>query len=284
MRRSRLFAELSRASERPAPFSVYTADLLWTDDHISARMLEHHLNADTGLASRKHEFIERSAAWIANRFGLAPGISVADFGCGPGLYTTRFAGTGAAVTGIDFSARSIEHAQAEAERRGLRIEYVLADYLRFETDARYDLVTLIFCDLCALSPEQRAKLLGKFAGILGPGGALLLDVSSLAAFGRWRESSAFGRDFMNGFWSEADYFGFRFSFRYEAEKVTLDKYLIAEPARTWEVYNWLQYFSVDSLGRELEAAGLRVVEVLGDVAGAEYDERADQFAVVAVKT
>jgi len=110
-----------------------------------------------------------------------------------------------------------------------------------------------------------------------------MDVCSLAAFGRWKESTAFGRRFMSGFWSESDYFGFRISFKYEAERVTLDKYVVVEPARTWEVYNWLQYFDVESLECELRSAGFRIEEVYSDVAGATYDERADQFAVVAVE-
>jgi hypothetical protein len=38
-------AELARRAARPAPFSRYTAEELWTDDHTSARMLAFHLDA-----------------------------------------------------------------------------------------------------------------------------------------------------------------------------------------------------------------------------------------------
>jgi 2-polyprenyl-3-methyl-5-hydroxy-6-metoxy-1,4-benzoquinol methylase len=34
---------------------------------------------------------------------------IADFGCGPGLYTEKLAERGATVTGIDFSENSIRH-------------------------------------------------------------------------------------------------------------------------------------------------------------------------------
>ena len=48
-----MFEDLAALNERPAPFSVYTADILWTDPHISARMLDFHLNAEGDLASRR---------------------------------------------------------------------------------------------------------------------------------------------------------------------------------------------------------------------------------------
>jgi SAM-dependent methyltransferase len=278
---SLLFEELRRAALRPQPFATYTADTLWTDEHISSKMLEYHLNPDVGLASRKAAFIDASVEWICERFGLGDGTSVADFGCGPGLYASRFAERGSNVTGIDFSRRSIEYARGEAAKRGLPIEYVLADYLEFETEARFDLITMIFCDFCALSPRQRAALLARFRSFLKNDGSLLMDVSSLAAFGKWTESNAFGRRMMNGFWAPGDYYGFRASFKYERERVTLDKYTIVEPERRWEVYNWLQYFNIEALRSEFSDAGLSIVETYSDVAGRPYDAEEDQFAVVA---
>ena len=278
-----LYSQLLSAVTRPRPFETYTAERLWADPHISAKMLEYHLDPNVGLASRKAEFIESSAAWIADRFELSRAVSVADFGCGPGLYATRFAEAGARVTGIDFSPRSIEHARAHASSKGLRIDYVLADYLELETDARYDLITLIFCDLCPLSPAQRSVLLRRFHDLLTERGALLLDVCSLAAFERWTPSDVTERRLMNGFWSPGDYVGLRCSFKYEKEKVTLDKYTIVEPDTAWQVFNWLQYYDTDSLAAELEAAGLQVTETYSDVAGTPYASSADEFAVVAQK-
>ncbi len=48
---------------------------------------------------------------------------------------------------------------------------------------------MIMCDFCALSPEQRAKLLSKFKVLLNSGGAVLLDVYSLNAFDQKAESA-----------------------------------------------------------------------------------------------
>ena len=75
--------------------------------------------------------------------------------------------------------------------------------------------------------------------------------------------------------------GFLNRFKYDDHKVTLDKYTIVEPSRVRTVYNWLQFFSPESLKSEMEQAGLVVQETLGDVAGAPYAEENDDFAVVA---
>ncbi len=279
-----LYRTLLEVHERPDPFSVHTARDLWTDPHTSSRMLAYHLDGSVDVSSRRTEFIERSAAWIASRFDLGPEKAVVDFGCGPGLYTTRLARTGAQVTGLDFSPRSLEYARGVARDEGLSVEYVLTDYLEYTTDRRFDLVMMIMCDFCALGLPQRAQLLGTFREILKPGGTVLLDVYSLAAFGGREESAVSARNLMDGFWSPDDYFGFLNTFKYEAEKVMLDKFTIIEPERTRTVYNWLQYFSPEALRREFEDAGFSVEEILGDVAGGPFSENAEEFAVVARKS
>ena len=276
-----MYRELQEISSRPDVFSHYTAEDLWTDEHTSAKMLELHLDGSIDVSSRKTGFIDRSAAWISERFGLAPAKSVADFGCGPGLYTSRLAASGAAVTGIDFSARSIRYARDLAQRQGRPVEYLHGSYLDFESDKRFDLITMIMCDYCALSPGQRSSMLDRFQRHLKPGGALLLDVYSLTAFDAKEETSVFARGLLDGFWSAEPYFGFLNAFKYDSENVSLDKYTIIEETRTRVVYNWLQYFDPQSLKKELEGGGFVVEELLGDVAGGAHDPAATELAVIA---
>jgi len=278
---STVYAKLKEINQRPAPFSAYTAEELWADEHTSSRMLAYHLDGAIDVSSRKRDFIDRSVAWMTSRFALGEGKSVADFGCGPGLYTTRLAATGAAVTGIDFSGRSIEHARQQAQQQELSIDHIHANYLEFESGRRFDLITMIMCDFCALSPSQRQVLLGRFFSQLRPGGAVLLDVYSLQAFAAREEGASYAVDLLDGFWSPEPYFGFLNTFKYDAEKVVLDKYTIVEQERTRVIYNWLQYFDCDALKGELEGEGFLVAEFAGDVAGAPFDAARDEFAVIA---
>ncbi len=276
-----MFDELEHIHSRPEPFEFYTARELWTDEHTSKQMLSCHLNDAIDASSRSSAFIDRSVRWIVSHFQVGKGTRIADFGCGPGLYAARLARYGACVTGIDFSARSIRYAEETALRDGLSIRYVNQDYLEFEGSGRFELILMIMCDFCALGPEQRSRLLRKFRNLLEPGGSILLDVYSLAAFERREETATCEANLLDGFWSPNNYYGFLNTFKYDREKVILDKYTLVEADRTRTVYNWLQYFSRTELEREFLSCGLRVEEVCADVAGSPFDPGSDEFAVVA---
>ena len=278
-----MFEKLEKINTRPKPFEFYTASDLWTDEHTSKQMLSFHLNEQIDLSSRNAEFINRSVEWIASEFNVGAGTKIADFGCGPGLYATRLAQRQADVTGIDFSKRSIQYAQEVATREGLSIHYVNQNYLEFETDDRFHLILMIMCDFCALSPTQRKKMLSKFYTILEPGGSVLLDVYSLTAFDQREETAMYEANLLNGFWSPNKYYGFVNTFKYESEKVVLDKYTIIEASRTRIVYNWLQYFSPEALEREFVECGFAVKKLYSDVAGSPFDSKSKEFAVVARK-
>ncbi len=278
-----MFINLKAINARPIPFHRYTARELWTNDHTAKKMLAYHLNAEVDAASRTHGFIERSVEWIVSRFGVDETTEIADFGCGPGLYTTPLAEAGAVVTGIDFSANSLDYAKQKAVEKGLEIDYVLENYIGYETSRRFDLILMIMCDFCVLSPDQRRVLLSKFHSLLKPQGAILLDVYSLNAFKRKEEIATYEMNQMDGFWSPDDHYVFLNSFKYKKEKVSLDKYTIIEPCRTREVYNWLQYFSKVSLRREFEENGLEVQALFADLAGTALDSSSTEYAVVAKK-
>ena len=107
-----MYSFLKEQNTRPAVFSVYTAEELWTDPHIAEQMLAFHINPDLDVASRNHEFIERSVRWLDRSFELSSGKRVLDLGCGPGLYANRLAAVGANVTAVDFSGPSLEYARS----------------------------------------------------------------------------------------------------------------------------------------------------------------------------
>jgi cyclopropane fatty-acyl-phospholipid synthase-like methyltransferase len=275
-----MFEELKNVNARPEPFEFYTAADLWADEYTSKQMLAYHLNEDIDVSSRKAESIDRSVEWIASRFSVGAGTRIADFGCGPGLYAERLAQRQANVTGIDFSKNSIQHAQEVATREGLGIHYVNQNYLEFETDDRFNLILMIMCDFCALSPAQRNKMLGKFMEILEPGGAVLLDVYSLIAFDQREETAMYEANLLNGLWSPNEYYGFMNTFKYEKERVVLDKYTLIEASRIRTVYNWLQYFSPQALENEFVRAGFTVEKLFSDVAGSPFDPKSAEIAIV----
>jgi len=279
-----MFDELEKINQRPKPFEFYTASDLWTDEYTSQQMLSYHLNEDIDVSSRNAAFIEKSVDWIASHFNIGTDTKIADFGCGPGLYASRLAKKQAKVTAIDFSKRSIEYAQNQASKEGLAINYINQNYLDFETDEKFDLIIMIMCDFCALSPAQRKILLQKFHNILSPSGSVLLDVYSLNAFNEREEAATYEVNQLNSFWSPDKYYGFVNRFKYEQEKVILDKYTIIEAARTRTIYNWLQHFSPEKLEEELNENSFVIENLYANVAGDIFDPDGDEFAVAAKKS
>ncbi len=275
-----MFEDLAALNERPAPFSVYTADILWTDPHISARMLDFHLNAEGDLASRRAASIEGIVDWMDRRFGFE-GKAVCDLGCGPGLYAALMARRGAWVTGMDFSPRSIEYALGTAREAGLSLTYKMADYLKDDLPPEQDFVCLIYGDLCVLSPEQRQVLYNQVPRSLKPGGRFVFDVFSVAQFRQRKEDASYGRRLMDGFWAPGDYFGFLTIFLYGGQKLALDRYLIVEPNRCREVFNWLQYFDPDIITAELTDNGFSVEQMVDVLSGEPMEPSADEFAIIA---
>ncbi len=276
-----MFEQLQIINQRPKPFSIYTAAELWTDPHTAQQMLQYHLNEDLAMASRTRETIDRSMQWLQSRFGIDHNTRIADFGCGPGLYANRFAQLGAQVIGIDFSANSIRYARETVARKKLSIDYQQQNYLDFNSEQRFDLICMIMCDFCALSPPQRRQLLGIFRRHLKVDGKLFLDVYSLASYVQRQESAKYEFRQLNGFWSAEDYYGFVNTFKYDDEKVVLDKYSLFEAKRSWVIYNWLQYYSLDSLTQEFAENGFCITETYADTAGSPYREDALEIALVA---
>ncbi|MDQ1289990.1 MAG: hypothetical protein QG622_3556 [Actinomycetota bacterium] len=163
----------------------------------------------------------------------------------------RLAGSGATVTGIDLSSRSLRHARATSGNPAVPVRYLNENYLSNTEEATYDL--MVMRDFGAVTPPDRARLLDVVRDHLVPDGAFSPRPCS----------------------------GFHHTYRYEPERVSLDKYEIVKEGGARSHLSWTQYYSPDTLATELTTTGFEVAELLGDVAGTPYDADARQFAVVA---
>lgn len=274
-----MYQQLADFAKKPEPFSRYTVDALWTNPHIGRRMLAYHLNPDIDAASRRAETIEATVEWFDRRFGLR-GKRVLDLGCGPGLYATRMAARGAGVTGLDFSPVSIAHAQEHAPK-GADLQYIRGNYLEDPLPGESDLVVQIYGDYCALSPDRRSRLLSRVASSLRPGGTFVFDVYSPGQMRDLTEALEFGHRYMDGFWSADDYFGFKSTALYPEHMASLERYLIVEASRSFEIFNWMQYFTPDAIAAELQEAGFKALGVFEVGSGQPWAGGATPFFVVA---
>lgn len=275
-----MYEMLKKLAVRPDPWSTTTTKDLWTRPHIASQMLAYHLDQDTPLASRPIALIEKIVDWLDAELSL-DGKRVCDLGCGPGLYSTRFAERGADVTGVDFSPTAIEYAESQISTTDCGIKYLVADYLNDDLPTEFDVVTLIYYDFCALSPVDRQKLLQRIASMLNPGGRLVMEVLAEGAIRGFREQVTIEKQLMGGFWADSDYVGIHRTWVYPEEALSLDHYLIVEPSEHWQILNWMQYFSPDRIERELEAAGFTVRTLAGSLAGEALAEDSTEIGLIA---
>lgn len=264
------------------PLYTRTEGPFWDDPYISAQMLKAHLDPDFEGASRKHSFMEASAAWISRVAPPSLFPTLLDLGCGPGLYAERFTLKGYQVTGVDFSERSIAYARRSAEKHGLSIDYHNQDYLRLRLGQTFDLAVMIYCDYGALAPDDRRRVMTTAYEHLKPGGKLLLDVFSMVSYHGFRESQTWELCEGNGFWRREPHLLLQHSRRYP-DRVTLDQTAVITDSDFAVYYLWNTYFTEENLTREAEDAGFQVCGVYGDVAGAPYTERSPVLALLLEK-
>lgn len=273
-----MFEELSEIHRKPGLFSVYTAETLWTKPHLAQQMLKTHLDQTTPLASRPLHSIDQAVQWLDEEFGLS-GKKVCDLGCGPGLYAERYAQRGAQVEGLDFSASSIEYATFNSDPGCGSVAFRQANYLTDALPAQQDLITLIYCDFCVLSPSQRRALLDKVRRSLSSEGAFVFDVPSIKAFERVSEGIVFACNYMDRFWTADECYVFHSTWKYEPAAVSLNLFTIVEEQETWRVYNWLQHFSQSTLEAELKSSGFEIDDINSKLDAT--DTEAHSFTVVA---
>ena len=275
-----MYELLKNIAQRPKPFSQYTVMELWTSPYLAQQMLSYHLNQETDLASRRFESIDQVVSWIDSQLNLT-GKHICDLGCGPGLYTQRFSQKGAYVTGVDFSVNSLGYAREEAMKNNHVIDYIHANYLTDDLPSGFDIITLIYTDLSVLSPQQRAILLGRMRKMLNPNGRIVIDVAGMNLINNKEEITIIENRLMYGFWAKGDYVGIQRSFVYREENISLDRYLIVEPNKSWEILNWFQHFTPESIQSELSNAGFTVDHMTGGLAGELLNSESDLIGVIA---
>lgn len=276
-----MFETITQLTRKPKIYEK-TLPSFWEDDYISQNILENHLNSNSDIASRNMEFIKNSVTWITNICPVQTNQILLDIGCGPGIYAELFFKNGYQVTGIDFSQRSIRYAKTSARKNHLDITYLKQDYLNFNLSAKYDVITMIYCDYGALSTNDRMLLAKKIHQHLKPNGKFILDVFSVAKFNDVKESKTWEYSASNGFWSRSAYLELNRCIKY-CTTVTLEQATVITEKKQ-EIHNiWTTYFDKDTLAEELSKVGFKNYKTFSDVKGTPYNKNNATLAMVVEK-
>ena len=272
--------KLKSVFEKPSLFEK-SADKFWNDEHISDQMLRLHLNPEVESASKAKDTIVAETNFIINWTGMNSEHAVLDLGCGPGLYVEKFAKTGARVSGVDLSQRSIDYANAKIRPKQINTDFIRMNYLDMQFREAFDIVTLIFYDFCVLDTEEQKMLLEKIHRALKTDGVFIFDVVSenRKCFPSTSISVCEG-----GFWSPKPYLEVLQTYMYEEPKTEGMHYTIIDDdgaARVIKLYHRL--FSLAELTDMLNECCFRVEGVYKNLKGETVSEESETFGIVARK-
>ena len=184
--------------------------------------------------------------------------------CGPGLYTKLLSDAGYDVTGMDYSKRSI----AYAKEHDTKTKYVYQNYLEMDYNEAFDVITLIYCDYAALTPDERSKLLSKIHRGLKPKGLFIFDVFTEQTYDGKIDHTSWSYHGNGGFWSDKPYLCLEAEYYYENNTVKVYKvivitekgiseYLIGtrctKDTLLNEVTSWFRYSIYDDVWQSIQA-------------------------------
>lgn len=249
-------SDIIEYSAKPPVYEKGTAEM-WTDEYISKQLLDVHLSNETDLASRKKSTIVSTVNWILAHAENKK-LKILDLGCGPGLYAELLAEKGHKVTGVDFSANSIDYAQKSAKEKNLKIKYIHENYLKFEmAKETFDFVIFIYADLGVLHPDDQKKMLSSIYKALKPGGILIFDVLNDKKLEKKITPKSW-EVCKKGFWRPNSYLVLSESFFYEQEKVILYQHLVYDEENGLETYRfWTHFYSDEDLSELLSEQSFR---------------------------
>ena len=133
--------------------------------------------------SALHRIYSPAGKRVLLQAGLAPGMQVADFGCGVGAVTRMLAemvGPSGHVTGVDVSRDQLTQAERLCREAGLaNVTFVEASAT--STGLPRDSFDLVYCRFLLLHLTNPAACLREMRDVLMPGGMLVVEDGDLTA-------------------------------------------------------------------------------------------------------
>ena len=277
-------AALLRIYDRPCPPRPWRdgGNLPWDDPAFSERMLAQHLDQGHGAASRRLPEIRAQVQVMRDWLHLAPGCSLFDVTCGPGLYAATFARQGIAVTGIDFGPAAIRHAREHC--LGLPCQFVEGDVREMDLDGSgFDAAICLYGQFTVMTPAESAGVLRRISAALRPGGRLLLEILNDDRFDK-KDGTWWYTD-RGGLWGDFPYLHLGERAWDPEQRAAVERFLIIN-LETGEVGEYGlsdQAYSVEQVAEMLLVAGFAEVETHPAWDGLALRDAAEWIVYVAKK-
>jgi SAM-dependent methyltransferase len=270
---------LKDALKRPEIWKQSTSKF-WDDEYISLQMLNSHLDPEIEAASRTREQIEAETNFIINYTDMNGNKRVVDLGCGPGLYAREFAKTGARITGIDYSERSINYAFENVKSTYKNTDFINMNYLDLDYNESFDIATLIFYDFCVLSTKDQNRLLANIHRALKSNGIFIFDV--VTENRKTSEATSILVFDKGGFWSPEPYIEILKTSIYE-EAEGMQYTIIAEDGTTRVIRLYHRLFGLEAITSLLNDNHFEVERIYKNLQGEPLGEDSETFGIIAKK-
>ena len=272
------FDDFMNAVTPPEPYQPGAE--LWNDPHISKMMLQAHLSQDSDAASYRQEKIAAICAYLIGAMRLQYDCSIADLGCGPGLYCSQLAQQGYRMTGIDRSENSIRY----AKNHDGDSNYILDSYLNPFGENQFEAALMVSQDYGVLSPLSRKILLGNIFHALKPNGCFAFDVCSMAAFENRKDTDTskwYASD--SGFWRPHKHLVLKKTILYPDISALCDLVTVLDSGGIEAYRIYQSFFSPKSIRSELEENGFRVELIRSNLYGEPYSAASLEIGVLCRK-
>ena len=225
----------------------------WFTDIFEARAWA----AVQGPSRKRH--VAREVAFLERALTMKPGAQVLDVGCGDGAHALELAQAGYRMVAMDLSHSLLEEGLTAANRRGLTIRFVEADMRELTIERQFDGVVCLNSTFGYFDDAENLRVLRAMSRALKPGGIFVLDVVNRD----WIVMNTPRRVWWE---SDAALIMEEVNFLPESSRVHVKRSLVREGYANWDQYIEIRVYSMHELESLLRVAGLRVLDVTGDLA------------------
>ncbi len=121
------------------------------------------------------ERTKREVNFLIKYLRLKKSIEILDLACGHGRHSNLLAEHGYRITGIDITKGFLDIAQKDAEKNGVKVNYIKQDMRKISFKNKFDRVLLLFTAFGYFDDKTNLKVLRNIARTLKPTGLLCFD-------------------------------------------------------------------------------------------------------------
>ena len=222
---------------------------------------------------------ERTAqevAGVMTMLDLEPGSRILDLCCGQGRHAVPLAQAGHRLTGLDRSTYLLEQARLAAETAGVELQWVRGDMRQLPWRREFDACLNLFSAFGYFEDDaENEQVLHQVAGVLRPGGALVLDVANrdYCLLRLWPNT-----------WQRLGKAAILEETTFDALRSRFTTTFTWVDEGKWErLTHVVRHYTAPELTGMLKRAGLTPVAYYGDFEGEEFDLYSSRLIVVAEK-